>query len=125
MELPDWHTVKVTPLREKIEGWKTDAGRNPVEFYERELSAAPGTKVGGYPRWLGPPNPPSCDTCKRGMDYLLTIDSDELGREQSWAARSTAELRHPNPAGLALPEPGNLHVYVCRRCDDWPVKAAR
>lgn len=123
-ELPDWHTVKVTPLRAKIEAWKPDGGRNPVEYYERELSAAPGTKVGGYPLWLGTPHPPSCDVCKRGMDYLLTIDSDEGNREKSWAATGGGKA-HPNPAGLTLPEPGNVHVYVCHRCDDRPVKAAR
>jgi hypothetical protein len=126
MELPDWHTVKVTPLREKIERWTPDGGRNPVEFYERELSVAPGTKVGGYPRWLGTPNPPSCDVCRRGTDYLLTIDSDELNREKSWTATAEGvKDRHPNPTGLTLPEPGNMHVYICRRCEEWPVKAAR
>lgn len=126
LELPDWHTVRVTPLRAKIEGWTPAGGRPPVEFYEAELSAAPGTKVGGYPRWLGPPAPPACDTCKRGMDYLLTIDSDELTREKSWAATAGGvTARHPNPAGLTLPAPGNLHVYLCRRCDDWPARAAR
>lgn len=122
-ELPDWHTVKVTPLRDKIQAWKPDNGCNPVEFYEEELSAAPGTKVGGYPRWVGNPHPASCDVCKRGMDYLLTIDAREVGRSAGWDPPSGTKS-HPNPAGLTLPEPGSVHVYVCRRCDDWPVKAA-
>jgi hypothetical protein len=133
-ELPDWHTVRVTPLRAKIEGWKPDGGRNPVEFYETELSAAPGTKVGGYPRWRGTPNPPACATCKRGMDYLLTVDSDEWAGGTGWVpVEEHRHLEHGRPgppgyaraAGLTLPEPGNVHVYVCRRCDDWPVKATR
>lgn len=121
-ELPDWPSVPKSSLREKIEGWKPDGGRDPVSFYERELSAAPGTKVGGYPRWLGKPNPAACDTCKRGMDYLLTIDSQEVGREAGWDA-PREEKAHPNPSGLSLPGAGNVHVYVCRRCDDWPTKA--
>lgn len=124
LELPDWHTVKVTPLREKVEGWKPTSGQDPVDFYERELSAAPGTKVGGYPRWLGTPNPPSCPVCRRGMDHLLTIDPDE-GREPSWRPAEQPEGSIYAATGLSLPPPGNCHVFVCHRCDDWPVTAAR
>jgi hypothetical protein len=123
-ELPDWHTVKVTPLREKVEAWKPADGRNPVEFYERELSAAPGTKVGGYPRWLGTPNPPSCGVCKRGMDYLLTIDADEW-REPSWIPAEEAKKERYPATGMSLPSPGNIHIYICRRCDDWPATASK
>ena len=123
-ELPDWATVRVTPLGDKIRAWKPGAGADPVEVYQKQLSAAPGTKVGGFPCWKGEPNPPACATCKRGMDYLLTVDSDEHG-DASWIP--TEEQAKPNVAGFAnahgltMPAPGNRHAFVCRRCADWPV----
>jgi hypothetical protein len=124
LEYPDWHTAKVTPLRGKVEAWPPPGGGDPVAEYER-LSVAPGTKVGGYPRWEGTPNPPSCDTCHRGMDFLLTLDADEW-REASWIPVEEAgkpELRATaaNAAGLTLTG-GNYHLFVCRRCPDWPVR---
>ncbi len=128
LEFPDWHTVKVTPFREKIEKWNAHPEIEPIPFYERDLSAAPGTKVGGYPRWLGAANPPSCETCLRGMDYLLTIDSNEW-RRSSWIPteeieRTDGHRGFGRAAGLELPDPGNLHLYECRRCEDRPVQVA-
>lgn len=126
LEFPDWSTAKVTPFRERLEAWKAPDGADPVSAYTDHLSVAPGTKVGGFPRWLGTANPPACDTCKRAMDFLLTLDSDEW-RGLSWVPveeggnpnlRPTAA----NAAGLALA--GNYHVFVCRRCPEWPAKAA-
>ncbi len=121
LEFPDWHTLKVTPAREKLEAWKPPGGGDPVAYYSTHLSAAPGTKVGGYPRWLGEPAPPSCDTCKRGMDFVLTLDTDER-REASWVPKEEAAGGSGNAPGLTLS--GNWHLFVCRRCPDWPAKAA-
>jgi len=126
MEFPDWATAKVTPFRERLEAWKPGQDRDPVALYTDRLSVAPGTKVGGFPRWVGSPNPPACDTCNRGMDYLLTLDSDEW-REPSWVPKE--EKQRPelaevsrNASGLGFAS--NYHVFVCRRCPDWPAKAA-
>lgn len=124
LEFPDWSTAKVTPFRERLEAWKAPDGADPVTAYTDHLSVAPGTKAGGFPRWLGTANPPACDTCKRAMDYLLTLDSNEW-RGLSWVPLEEGgnpKLRPTaaNAAGLALAN--NYHVYVCRRCDDWPTK---
>lgn len=126
LEFPDWSTAKVTPFRGRLEAWKPGGDRDPVKVYTEKLSVAPGTKVGGFPWWIGGANPPACDTCHRGMDYLLTLDTDEW-REPSWIP--VEEVNRPdllasakNAAGLTLA--GNYHVFVCRRCPDWPVKAA-
>ncbi len=124
LELPDWSTAKVTPFRERLEQWKPGGGRDPVKLYAEQLSVAPGTKVGGFPWWAGGANPPSCDTCKRAMDYLLTLDANEW-REPTWIPREEAGrpdllASAKNAAGLALAS--NYHVFVCRRCDGWPAK---
>jgi hypothetical protein len=126
LEFPDWSTAKVTPFRERLERWTPPGGGDPVKEYADKLSVAPGTKVGGFPRWAGGANPPACDTCKRAMDYLLTLDADEW-REPGWVPAEEAkrpELRATaaNAAGLALAN--NYHVFVCRRCDGWPAKGA-
>jgi hypothetical protein len=97
-----------------------------VKTYTDTLSVAPGAKVGGFPHWVGGANPPACATCKRAMDYLLTLDADEW-RLPSWVPVEEIgkpELRASasNAAGLALA--GNYHVFVCRRCPDWPAQAA-
>ena len=60
------------------------------------------------------------------MDYLLSLDADEW-REASWIPTEEAnrpELRATaaNAAGFGFG--GNYHVFVCRRCPDWPAKAA-
>ena len=119
LEFPDWHTLKVTPARAKVEAWAPPGGGDPVAYYADRLSAAPGTKVGGYPRWLNTPAPPSCDTCKRGMDFVLTVDADER-RDATWVPKEEAGDGQANPAGLTLG--GNWHLFVCRRCPDWPAK---
>jgi len=122
-EFPDWATIRVTPLGDQIRAWKPPAGGDPVDLYQKQLSAAPGTKVGGFPFWKGEAKPPACGTCRRGMDYLLTIDSDEWGNA-SWVP--TEEAGKPatpglsKAPGLTLPAPGNRHAFVCRRCPDWP-----
>lgn len=125
LEYPDWSTAKVTPFRERLEAWKPGVGRDPVKLYTERLSVAPGTKVGGFPWWVGGANPPACDTCHRGMDYLLTLDADEW-REPTWVPveeGNRPDLRPlANSAGLTLA--ANYHVFVCRRCPDWPAKGA-
>lgn len=137
-ELPDWATIRVTPLGDKVKAWKPDVApgsvlADPVHFYHKHLSAAPGTKIGGFPNWKGEAKPPACETCRRGMDYLLTVDSDEWGGGMSWAPLEEHQfMDHAKPTipgfakshGLTLPEPGNRHAYVCRRCPDWPVSWA-
>lgn len=126
-EMPDWATIRVTPLGDRVKAWKPDGGADPVAHYQKHLSAAPGTKVGGFPFWKGEPNPPACGVCKRGMDYLLTVDSDEHG-DPSWIP--IEEQVKPGAPGLAkapgltLPAPGNRHAFVCRRCDGWPTSWA-
>lgn len=129
-DFPDAASFPDTALRTKLESWKPEqAGvKSGLEFYKDGLSAAPGTKVGGYPRWAGENRTPSCDTCKWGMDFLLTVDSHEWGGNLSWIpieeSKATPATGYATANGLTLPVPGNLHLFVCHRCTDWPVKGA-
>lgn len=87
--------------------------------YRDAGSVAPGTKVGGYAPSLRDGLPPACPTCRWGMDYFLTVDDRE------WSDTGAARWR---PAGAtdsaadrrAVGLWGGAHVFVCRRCPDWP-----
>jgi len=84
----------------------------PEEFYDTELSVAPGWKVGGWAPW-GPtdPRPQFCSACETEMVPLLTIatfewdDStsswipDEDGEEQT---RTSPSSTQPGPEGQAV-----------------------
>ena len=97
--------------------------------YDESLSACPGTKVGGWPWGATKEQPTACDQCRRPTDFLLAVSGAEWG-EANWkrwmpteeqAARSPeADQGYGRAAGLALDQPVN--VFICRRCEGWPVK---
>jgi hypothetical protein len=76
--------------------------------------------------------PTECDQCRRPTDFLLAVSGAEWG-ESDWkrwmpteeqAARSPeADQGYGRAAGLTLDRPVN--VFVCRRCDGWPVRVVR
>ena len=129
LELPDWNTARVTPFKDNYLKQKKSDGREPVQVYRTELSNAPGCKVGGYPHWADESaSSPSCITCKRGMDFLLTLDSQEWANP-SWNTPEDAELRGKAKeldglCGLRFGAVPRVHLFVCRRCDGWPVQLA-
>jgi hypothetical protein len=102
----------------------------PIYFYQTWLSVADGTKVGGYPGWLQFPQWPIC-ACGERMEHLLTITSVEfyinsLGRwlpvedEEAWQNDPDAVQR---AADLYIARNGNLYVFICRRCPNWPISS--
>jgi hypothetical protein len=97
--------------------------------YDELLSAAPGTKVGGWPWGATKEQPTACDRCRRPTDFLLAVSGAEW-EETNWkrwmpteeqAQRSPeADRGYGRAAGLGFERPVN--VFVCRRCDGWPVR---
>lgn len=112
-----------------------DALRVPIGYREDAyalFAEAPGTKIGGFPSWVQDPWEPSCE-CGRGMQYLLTISSDEFGDGFSgyrWAPsdvrRDETGLRIPysvETTDLCLGDRGRVYVFICPRCESRPVSS--
>jgi hypothetical protein len=132
-EYPDWDTLSKTDAGPKVEGWKPPAalmdampaqGRTASGAYSRFLAAAHGTKVGGYPRWDGAADPQACAACKRAMDYLLTVDADEWNSNDELRWRPAEDAKAGDtPQRRATGLANGYHVYICRRCENWPAQA--
>ncbi len=130
-ELPPWDAPPKV-LRDKLATWtvqfphRPDA--KPADYYTDLLSAAAGTKVGGYPRLRPGETAPQCATCKWGMDYLLTVAEEEWSlhdrsRWQPLEERKQRDVKgYQRAAGLHFGKRNAVQVFVCRRCADWPVK---
>jgi hypothetical protein len=123
----------------RIEAFEADTGLSA----DATLFLAPGTKVGGYPRFCQEPVWPEC-ACGRTMSYLLTISSGELGAEscrrwmplaesdlrEAWIASSEGdtasdELRQAweaarGGAGIYVGRGGAMHVFYCAHCPGAP-----
>ncbi len=97
--------------------------------YDDLLSVCPGTKVGGWPQGAKREDKTACDECRRPTDFLLALSGAEwsstnwtrwMPTEEQAKRSPEADEGYGRTAGLALDRPVN--VFVCRRCDDWPVK---
>jgi hypothetical protein len=101
-------------------------------LYWAALSTAPGTKVGGHPRWIQPPQWPVCD-CGQRMQHLLTIASDEFGPQGRWLPvedRDDPKITGQRllldrdcwaPHGLMLGDVGSLYLFTCTACGERPL----
>lgn len=111
--------------------------------YEGELSAAPGTKVGGSIHWIQDPWQPGCPACGRPMEHLLTVATVEWdgvrdprwmpleersilatfpGRWEEWDEKHKAIFSARwIPTGLGLGDAGQMQLFVCRHCGRFPV----
>lgn len=106
-------------MRGRIEAW------TPAVEFNALLAAAPGTKAGGWPH--GAATEPKCLTCVRLMDYLLTIDSAEWTAATMLRWKPTEDRDEDGfrrAAGFHFGKPdAAVQVYVCRRCEKWPLRA--
>lgn len=115
-------------LRMHFQGKPLPAGiSDGYGFYLRQLSACPGSKIGGYIRWLQGDETPTC-TCGRPMEYLLTLASEEIS-EGRWLPEEEKHLFDGralsiwgwgNAPGLQFGDLGNVYLFVCRHCQGWP-----
>lgn len=90
-------------------------------IYDSELSVVPGTKVGGYARNLTPESSPFCNRCRRGMDYLLSIDTEEWSIPR-WRPIEESDDTYRHPLGINLDHGTAVDIFLCRRCEHWPIK---
>lgn len=139
IEYPCWELSEQEEI--EIQTWQADKEENLYEFL---LSTAPGTKVGGYVRWIQRPETPVCK-CGEEMKHLLTIDSSEFDvgdyfrwcplEEQGIWERIAGTSCREDPAthhaaaevqvgsGLSIGDCGRLYFFICRDCPDWPIKS--
>ena len=122
------------PHRQPIERWDDlTAG-----LYTEALSTAPGTKVGGYPKWIQEAQWPVC-ACGRRMDHLLTIASDEWGNRMRWIPpedrdetfagehyEASFTQARPTWSGWAphdiqLGDIGSMYLFNCTTCRHRPL----
>jgi hypothetical protein len=114
-------------LHDKVLEWAEEMQEG---LYDFQLSAAPGTKVGGHVAWTSRPEIPRC---KAGhvMEHLVTVASTEcdVGTHERWlpveeralwdSPGTRAEIQRP--AHVMIGDMGALVAFVCRRCHGWPV----
>jgi len=90
-----------------------------AQLYEDQFSACPGVKIGGYVSWIQAKAIPLCE-CDVETEFLLTVATTEFDprSEARWRAPGVSEAGH----GLQLGDCGCIHIFICRRCPDWPIK---
>jgi hypothetical protein len=100
-------------FREDLDRWHEGG----ATIYDEMLSAAPGVKLFGYPRWVGEAATPFC-ICGRMMKILVTIDMDEFGGRGGSVSR-WRPVEEPAPDGshgFSIGDPGALYLFHCPIC---------
>ncbi|MFI5492417.1 hypothetical protein [Actinoplanes sp. NPDC051859] len=102
-------------LRDRVEAWAKERGWS----YFAHLSAASGTKVGGWPQWIQDPEYPVCH-CGTTMTHLITVASGEWDGEswRRWSPEGTVD--GGEAAGLCLGDGGSNYFFTCPRCPNDP-----
>jgi hypothetical protein len=111
VEYPWWQQLPVE-LGYEVMVWDGRHGG----LYHRQLAAAPGWKVGGWPRWpTTDPRTFYCPRCADPMPQLLQVDSGEWGDPARWRARGDAP---PEPTGVIAGHTGLYRVFCCPSCPE-------
>jgi hypothetical protein len=125
VEYPWWQQLPAD-LGQRVRSWDADHdGR-----YHRQLAAAPGWKVGGWPQWpTTDPMPLYCTRCGEPMRQLLQIDSGEWGDAGRWCPledralhpgdgpeHSAGYLAAAEPTGVIAGHTGLYRIFTCPAC---------
>ncbi len=89
--------------------------------YQSHLSAAPGTKLVGYPGWCQEPDWPECSACGNRMEHLLTVESTEADAvsRRAWTPVEDGHTAYEGP-GLVLGDLGGVYLFECHGCPGRP-----
>lgn len=111
--LPEELDDRIAAWEEQIEQGTSGAPSPPG--YDRDLSLAPGWKVGGFANWsLTDPVPMACEDCGTAMTLLLTVDSSEWqGADSSWRPKEDPVGAWPMPTGVTIGRGDALYVFRC------------
>lgn len=129
-KLDKWDISAIPGITESPVGAHMETFSPGTSLYISELSAASGTKVGGYPDWIQGPAYPVC-SCGRHMEHLLSISSLEtvIGEEGNrWIPIEESSLPYDEGyelhygTHLMFGDGGIVYVFSCRHCDGWPIQ---
>lgn len=113
VDLPDdlWQRVARYGDWGGVESFLGDGTRVWYDYtYESELSVAPGTKAGGWPRWHAKdPYPMPCGSCDRQLELLITFDSTEGDKDWNTDVCDS----YWEGTGLTLGRGGDLQIFYC------------
>ncbi|MEH1163797.1 hypothetical protein V6V47_00255 [Micromonospora sp. CPCC 205539] len=110
-------------LNARITAWRKETGHS----YQRDLSLAPGWKVGGYANWsLTDPHPMDCAECGTAMTLLFTAASTERhGPDSSWRpVEEEPASTSLTPTAVEIGRGYALYVFRCPVSFDHPAATA-
>ncbi|MGW4651371.1 hypothetical protein [Kitasatospora sp. NPDC004289] len=102
------------------------------EYYDRELSVAPGWKAGGWAPWsFTDPAPRHCRACGSEMEPMLTVATTEWNENvRSWTpvegrdSHSGGPAPSPTPTMVTIGDGYNLQIYACPLAPQHPHTAS-
>jgi hypothetical protein len=102
-------------LNARITAWEHEAAQEAAGLsYQRDLSLAPGWKVGGFANWsLTDPLPMNCAVCGTDMTLLFTADSHEWQETGSWRAMDGPTDAPTGGTDVVIGRGYALYIFRC------------
>lgn len=128
-KLDKWNIFDVPQIDELGKDWDHVPFSPGGWFYDTELSASGGSKIGGYPKWIQYPEYPVC-ACGKVTEHLLSISSLETvwgNPARRWIPIEEKHLSESERYGLhygtnlMFGDGGIVYIFICRSCENWPI----